>query len=321
MPRAFALSPPLNRRSGLRRSRGSVPVPARTREQPSTILYRPDARWLSRRARGVDRLYIALRRSFGCSLLTARVRSAARARSRRSCWVALPGYGSAGPGRQQRPDTLRCRSRALRAWRRFGIFSAGWASGPARSGKLPGTSALRSILPLGRTGVRRRPRGVAIAARSLWTPGWVGDDAFLAGYGAAQAVPGPLFTFAAYLGAVVTPSPHGLTGAVLGLIGILLPGVLVLVATLPFWESFRKRAGTQAVMRVVNAAVVGLLGGALYDPVWTSSVKTPEDFAIALVGFVLLIPSGVRRRWSSLSSARSGGSPLRSPCHDAMRSR
>jgi chromate transporter len=120
------------------------------------------------------------------------------------------------------------------------------------------------------------------------TPGWVGDDAFLAGYGAAQAVPGPLFTFAAYLGAVVTPSPHGLTGAVLGLIGIFLPGVLVLVATLPFWETFRKRAGAQAVMRGVNAAVVGLLGAALYNPVWTSSVRTPGDFAIALVGFVLL---------------------------------
>jgi chromate transporter len=120
------------------------------------------------------------------------------------------------------------------------------------------------------------------------TPGWVGDDAFLAGYGAAQAVPGPLFTFAAYLGAVVTPSPHGLTGAVLGLIGIFLPGVLILMATLPFWETFRKRAGAQAVMRGVNAAVVGLLGAALYDPVWTSSVKTPGDFAIALVGFVLL---------------------------------
>jgi chromate transporter len=120
------------------------------------------------------------------------------------------------------------------------------------------------------------------------TPGWVGDDAFLAGYGAAQAVPGPLFTFAAYLGAVVTPSPHGLTGAVLGLIGIFLPGVLVLVATLPFWETFRKRAGAQAVMRGVNAAVVGLLGAALYNPVWTTSVRTPGDFAIALVGFVLL---------------------------------
>jgi chromate transporter len=119
-------------------------------------------------------------------------------------------------------------------------------------------------------------------------PGWVGDDAFLAGYGAAQAVPGPLFTFAAYLGAVVSPSPHGLTGAVLGLIGIFLPGVLILVGTLPFWETFRKRAGAQAVMRGVNAAVVGLLGAALYNPVWTSSVKTPGDFGIALVGFVLL---------------------------------
>ena len=92
--------------------------------------------------------------------------------------------------------------------------------------------------------------------------------------------PGPLFTFAAYLGAVVRPSPHGLAGAALGLIGIFLPGVLILMGTLPFWETFRKRAGAQAVMRGVNAAVVGLLGAALYNPVWTSSVKTPGDFAI-----------------------------------------
>src|SRR6516165_3580158 len=120
------------------------------------------------------------------------------------------------------------------------------------------------------------------------TPGWIGDDAFLAGYGAAQAVPGPLFTFAAYLGTVVKPSPHGLPGAALGLFGIFLPGVLILMGTLPFWDSFRKRAGAQAVMRGVNAAVVGLLGAALYNPVWTSSVKTPGDFGIALVGFVLL---------------------------------
>ena len=120
------------------------------------------------------------------------------------------------------------------------------------------------------------------------TPGWISDDAFLAGYGAAQAVPGPLFTFAAYLGTVVKPSPHGLPGAVLGLIGVFLPGMLILMGTLPFWDSFRKRAGAQAVMRGVNAAVVGLLGAALYNPVWTSSVKTPGDFGIALVGFVLL---------------------------------
>ncbi len=120
------------------------------------------------------------------------------------------------------------------------------------------------------------------------TPGWVSDDTFLAGYGAAQAVPGPLFTFAAYLGAVVNTAPHGVAGAALGLIGIFLPGILILLGALPFWETFRKRAGAQAMMRGVNAAVVGLLGAALYNPVWTSSVKTPGDFGIALVGFVLL---------------------------------
>jgi chromate transporter len=119
-------------------------------------------------------------------------------------------------------------------------------------------------------------------------PGWVSDNAFLAGYGAAQAVPGPLFTFAAYLGTVVSPSPHGLAGAALGLIGIFLPGMLILIGTLPFWESFRKRTGTQAMMRGINAAVVGLLGAALYSPLWTSSVRTPGDFGIVLVGFVLL---------------------------------
>ena len=120
------------------------------------------------------------------------------------------------------------------------------------------------------------------------TPGWVSDDSFLAGYGAAQAVPGPLFTFAAYLGAVVSPSPHGIAGASLGLFGIFLPGILILLGALPFWDTFRKRAGAQAMMRGVNAAVVGLLGAALYNPVWTSSVNTPGDFGVALVGFVLL---------------------------------
>lgn len=120
------------------------------------------------------------------------------------------------------------------------------------------------------------------------TPGWISDDSFLAGYGAAQAVPGPLFTFAAYLGTVVKPSPHGIPGAVLGLIGIFLPGILVLLGALPFWDAFRSRPAAQAVMRGVNAAVVGLLGAALYNPVWTTSVKSPGDVGIALVGFVLL---------------------------------
>jgi chromate transporter len=119
-------------------------------------------------------------------------------------------------------------------------------------------------------------------------PGWVSDNTFLAGYGAAQAVPGPLFTFAAFLGAVVSPSPHGIPGAALGLVGIFLPGILILLGTLPFWDTFRKRAGAQAMMRGINAAVVGLLGAALYNPVWTSAVNAPGDFGVALVGFVLL---------------------------------
>lgn len=119
-------------------------------------------------------------------------------------------------------------------------------------------------------------------------PGWVSDDAFLAGYGAAQAVPGPLFTFAAYLGAVMKSPPNGIAGAVISLFAIFLPGILVLMGTLPFWEAFRRRSDAQSVMRGVNAAVVGLLGAALYNPVWTSSVKTSADFGLALVGFVLL---------------------------------
>jgi chromate transporter len=123
---------------------------------------------------------------------------------------------------------------------------------------------------------------------ALVTPGWVTDDAFLAGYGAAQAVPGPLFTFAAYLGAVVNITPNGVAGAALGLVAIFLPGILALLGTLPFWESLRQRAGARAALAGINAAVVGLLMAALYNPVWTSSVKTPLDFGLALAGFVLL---------------------------------
>jgi chromate transporter len=126
------------------------------------------------------------------------------------------------------------------------------------------------------------------------TPGWVSDDTFLAGYGAAQAVPGPLFTFAAYLGTVVQPSPHGVTGAALGLVGIFLPGMLILIGTLPFWDTLRTRPGAQAAMRGINAAVVGILGAALYDPVWTSSVHSLRDVGVALIGFALLTVWHVR---------------------------
>jgi chromate transporter len=120
-------------------------------------------------------------------------------------------------------------------------------------------------------------------------PGWVTDDAFLAGYAAAQAVPGPLFSFAAYLGAVAHGSPHGVAGALLGLIGIFLPGMMLLIGTLPFWDSLRRRSRARAAMAGVNAAVVGLLAAALYDPLWTSTVRTPFDVGLAFLGFGLLI--------------------------------
>jgi len=143
--------------------------------------------------------------------------------------------------------------------------------------------------------------------------GWVSDDVFLAGYGAAQAVPGPLFTFSAYLGAVMGPPPNGVAGAVISLVAIFVPGILVLVATLPFWETFRRQAMAQAIMRGVNAAVVGLLGAALYSPVLTSSVEGPGSFGVALVGFVLLTVWEARRHLWSLRLAQSGVLCLPSP--------
>jgi chromate transporter len=120
------------------------------------------------------------------------------------------------------------------------------------------------------------------------TPGWVSNEAFLAGYGLAQAVPGPLFTFAAYLGAVMNTPPNGLAGAAIALFALLLPGMLLVYGMLPFWDTFRNRPSAQAAMRGTNAAVVGILGAALYNPVWTSAVTGPPDFALALLGFLLL---------------------------------
>jgi chromate transporter len=119
-------------------------------------------------------------------------------------------------------------------------------------------------------------------------PGWVSADAFLAGYGAAQAVPGPLFTFAAYLGAVMRPEPTGIVGAAIALAAVFLPGLLLVVGALPFWDELRRRPLAQAAMRGANAAVVGILGAALYDPVFKGAVLTRADFALALGGFLLL---------------------------------
>ncbi len=120
-------------------------------------------------------------------------------------------------------------------------------------------------------------------------PGWVGNDAFLAGYGAAQAVPGPLFTFAAYLGTVMGPSPNGWQGGLICLVAIFLPTFLMVTGVLPFWAALRNREAVQSALRGINAAVVGLLLAARYTPVWTSAILGPKDFAIGVAAFLLLV--------------------------------
>ncbi|UXH42323.1 chromate efflux transporter [Pseudomonas promysalinigenes] len=119
--------------------------------------------------------------------------------------------------------------------------------------------------------------------------GWVDNDIFLAGYGAAQAVPGPLFTFAAFLGASMNQAPGGWLGGLICLLAIFAPSFLLVVGALPFWERLRRNSRTQAALLGINAAVVGLLLAALYQPVWTSAIHAPEDFGLAIVALVALM--------------------------------
>lgn len=136
--------------------------------------------------------------------------------------------------------------------------------------------------------------------------GWVSPDTFLAGYGAAQAVPGPLFTFAAYLGAVSDVGPGGVAGAAIALAAIFLPGFLVLVGVLPFWDAVRRRPRIRAAMRGANAAVVGILGAALYAPVFTTAITGPGSLVLAVLGFVLLTAVKVPA-WAVVLVGAAGG--------------
>jgi chromate transporter len=120
------------------------------------------------------------------------------------------------------------------------------------------------------------------------TPGWASDDAFLAGYGLAQAVPGPLFSYATYLGAVLHAPPHGWRGGLLCLAAIYLPSFLLVIGVLPYWDALRRSVAAQRALRGINAAVVGLLLAALYSPGWTSAIRAPADFALALLLLLLL---------------------------------
>ena len=119
--------------------------------------------------------------------------------------------------------------------------------------------------------------------------GWVNNDTFLAGYGAAQAVPGPLLSFSAFLGASMNQAPTGWLGGVICLVAIFAPSFLLVVGALPFWERLRGTPHTQAALLGVNAAVVGLLLAALYQPVWTSAIRAPQDFGLALVALIALM--------------------------------
>ncbi len=124
-------------------------------------------------------------------------------------------------------------------------------------------------------------------------PGWVSNSAFVAGYGAAQAVPGPLFTFSGYLGAVSSVGPGGAAGGLLALVGIFAPSFLLVFGALPFWDRLRASARVRQGLAGANAAVVGLLAAALYTPVWTSAVSQPVDVPVASAGFLLLLSGRV----------------------------
>jgi chromate transporter len=119
--------------------------------------------------------------------------------------------------------------------------------------------------------------------------GWLSNDAFLAGYGAAQAVPGPLFTIAAYFGAASSQSPNGWVGALVALAAIFLPGFLLVIGVLPLWEEARRHPAFQSIALGVNASVVGLLLAAFYQPVWINGILSAGDFALAVTAYLLLV--------------------------------
>lgn len=202
-------------------------------------------------------------------------------------WWWRDSADDAAAGRRQRPPGLPGRRAGAAALLTFAALLFGLPVAVQLTGE-PGLDAVHTfyragslvfggghvILPLLRTGV------VA--------PGWIGDESFLAGYGAAQALPGPLFSFAAYLGALLSAGPGGIPGALLCLGSIFLPSLLLVGGVLPFWERLRQVSWTQAALRGTNAAVVGVLLAAFYDPVWREGVRGPAHFSVALAGFAAL---------------------------------
>ena len=190
----------------------------------------------------------------------------------------------AAPGLPAMPVTLRTGAIAL------GLFLILLVALP-----LSGSAAPHSLLAL--AGVFYKAGALVFGGGHVVLPllrdalvpqGWLSDDTFLAGYGVAQAIPGPLFTFSAYLGAVVAPAGAAWLWSAVALIFIFLPGVLIALAGLPVWLWLGHHPAARAALAGINAAVVGVLGAALYNPIWLSAVANGRDVAIALVGFLLL---------------------------------
>lgn len=199
-------------------------------------------------------------------------------------WRALP---SAGAPRELALRVPVGRRLAVAAWVVFGALLVGLPLA-RRLAPGPALAVFDSFFRVGSLVFGGGHVVLPLLQAEVVPPGWVTNAQFVAGYGAAQAVPGPLFTFAAYLGAARAAPPNGAAGAALALVAIFLPSFLLVVGALPFWNGLRRRAGFQGALAGINAAVVGLLLAALYRPVWTSAIHRPADVALALAAFGLL---------------------------------
>ncbi len=173
------------------------------------------------------------------------------------------------------------------AWALFLLLFVGLLAIPARA-ELPSIALFGAFYRSGSLVFGGGHVVLPLLHDAFVTRGWVSDGAFMSGYGAVQAVPGPLFTFAAYLGSIATVGPRGVAGALIGLAGIFLPGLLLLLGAIPHWQRMRRQPTLRRCLLGINAAVVGLLAVALYDPIWTGSVGTIRDAMLAALCWALL---------------------------------
>jgi chromate transporter len=200
-------------------------------------------------------------------------------------WLFLPGDADAAGAPLAIPVGRRVAIASL-------VLFAGLLAGLPALARASGDHAIAVFAGFYRSGALVFGGGhvvLPLLQQTIAARGWIDNDAFLAGYGAAQAIPGPLFAFAAYLGAAMTDAPNGWPGGFLCLAAIYLPSFLLLLGVLPFWDALRRRPEVRSALAGVNATVVGVLLGALYTPVWTSAIFSPADFGQGVVAFLLLV--------------------------------